>query len=326
MFGWIITILCWLYFTISTASNDFDERFVTWKVQYNKNYNDDIQESNAFNNWKTNLQIVNEQNNNPNNKYTLAMNQFSDLSISEFKHKYTSIYFKNSSMKSSSNPQINIKDLPDSIDWSNETGPVMNQGQEGSSAIITVLQCLQSFYKIYQNESEELSEQELIDCIPSIGPISVDQCWEFIVKNSGLCTEKDYPYKGEKGPCKKSSCTPIDPISSYIDVDAIGNATMLQYALLNGPIVVGVDASNMELYSNGVFNGPCGDSIDHMMLLVGYGVTESGDKYWKLKNSWGESWGMNGYILVCRECKDDVDGECGILEMPSYPVLPSSFD
>ena len=59
------------------------------------------------------------------------------------------------------------------------------------------------------------------------------------------------------------------------------------------------------------------------MLVVGYGEL-SGQKYWKVKNSWGSSWGMDGYVLL--EKGKGQTGECGILSQPSYPVVSASGD
>ena len=73
-------------------------------------------------------------------------------------------------------------------------------------------------------------------------------------------------------------------------------------------------------------DGSCGTSIDHGVLAVGYGVdSSSGQKFWKVKNSWGESWGEDGYVRLCRDCnKNRGKGECCVLCQPSYPVASTS--
>jgi cathepsin L len=64
----------------------------------------------------------------------------------------------------------------------------------------------------------------------------------------------------------------------------------------------------------------CGTNLDHGVLAVGYG-TQSGLDYWKVKNSWGADWGMNGYILLGRGSQYGANGQCGIQMDPSYPVV-----
>jgi len=72
------------------------------------------------------------------------------------------------------------------------------------------------------------------------------------------------------------------------------------------------------LYKSGVLNNTnCGTTLDHAVLAVGYGV-ENGENYWLVKNSWGTSWGENGYIKIAAV---DGQGICGIQMGPLYPVV-----
>lgn len=72
------------------------------------------------------------------------------------------------------------------------------------------------------------------------------------------------------------------------------------------------DANLLQLYSSGVISGDCCTDIDHGVLAVGYGVDDdSGLAYYKIKNSWGESWGEEGFFRIARV--DDGVGECALL-------------
>ena len=72
------------------------------------------------------------------------------------------------------------------------------------------------------------------------------------------------------------------------------------------------------LLFQGIFTGPCSTSLDHAVLIVGYG-SEGGKDYWIVKNSWGTRWGMNGYIHMLRN-NGDSQGICGINMLASYPI------
>jgi cathepsin L len=79
-------------------------------------------------------------------------------------------------------------------------------------------------------------------------------------------------------------------------------------AILISPISVSVDGSNWKSYSSGVFKD-CGDEINHEVLIVG---VVSGN--WKIKNSWGTSWGENGFIYLAG------GNTCGVCTYPGYQV------
>jgi len=65
---------------------------------------------------------------------------------------------------------------------------------------------------------------------------------------------------------------------------------------------------------------PCGTNLDHGVLAVGYGTSEDGIDYYKIKNSWGTTWGEEGYIRLERGGSQE-KGQCGILSTPSYPNM-----
>jgi hypothetical protein len=77
----------------------------------------------------------------------------------------------------------------------------------------------------------------------------------------------------------------------------------LQDSIQSRPTGVSSDATNWSSYRSGIFNN-CGTKLNHDILLVGLTST-----YWKIKNSWGTSWGENGYIRLapgntCGVCAD----------------------
>ncbi|KAM7261974.1 hypothetical protein ACFE04_021051 [Oxalis oulophora] len=132
----------------------------------------------------------------------------------------------------------------------------------------------------------------------------------------------NHEYPNLDGTCnanvKSSSAAKIN---GYQDVPSNNEAALLK-AAAHQPISVAIDASgsDFQFYSKGVFNGECGTELDHGVTVVGYGVEIDGTKYWLVKNSWGSSWGEEGYIKMERNV-DAAQGLCGIAMEPSYPTV-----
>merc|ERR1712167_315708 len=96
----------------------------------------------------------------------------------------------------------------------------------------------------------------------------------------------------------------------------------LATALQKGPVSIAVDAGGLDwqLYFGGIMKWFCGHSLDHGVLLVGYG-TEGTEDYWLVKNSWGASWGEKGYVRIKRDMKEKGPGVCGLQLQPSQPAF-----
>merc|ERR1739845_257996 len=105
---------------------------------------------------------------------------------------------------------------------------------------------------------------------------------------------------------------PKGSVTGFKDVASDSEQAMMS-ALAQQPVSIAIEAdkSVFQLYRSGVLSGTCGTSLDHGVLAVGYG-TESGQDYWLVKNSWGASWGQNGYVKLLRG--KGGSGECGLLK------------
>ncbi|KAK2432176.1 senescence-specific cysteine protease SAG39 [Trifolium repens] len=220
-----------------------------------------------------------------------------------------------------------LAEIPRSFDWRQKGAitPVRNQGQLcGACWAFVTAAAIESAEYIFNNgfnglKLEQLSPQSLIDCVEETrGCEGADVRKAFIwaAKSVGLPEEAEYPYTGIKEPCK------LSPFSFKIDID--GYAVLhsfedsISVAVTRQPVVVEVHVGpDFRAYQGGIFKGPCGNG-SHGLLLVGFGETDEGEKYWILKNSWGENWGEQGYVRMLRDFSED--GLCDINKRVIYPI------
>jgi len=271
------------------------------------------------------------------NTYKMGMNQFGHLTLDEFRKTrfgYRADLRENSTDRSymevdqESLSERSLAGIPDEVDWSKKGAvtPVKNQGSCGSCWSFSTTGGLEGAYFLKTGKLVSFSEQELVSCDKVDQGCNgglMDNADKFIEKAGGLCSEDDYPYVSGSGRSKRcdTSCTPVagSQIKSYFDVPHKESA--LEEAVAKQPVSIAIEADQLafQFYRKGVMTGRCGSNLDHGVLVVGYG-TLNGVKYWKVKNSWGPTWGSNGYILFVRG-KARRGGECGILLSASYPIL-----
>lgn len=185
---------------------------------------------------------------------------------------------------------------------------------------------MEGINQIAHKKLVSLSVQELVDCDTKgedhgcEGGL-MDDAFKFIMQHKGLTSEANYPYREMDGSCDRNEeQSPAAMITGYEDVP-VNNEKALLNAVTHQPISVAIDASGaaMQFYSSGIFTGDCGTELDHGVTAVGYGITAQGTKYWLVKNSWGNSWGEDGYIRMERDTRAK-EGLCGIAKEASYPT------
>jgi hypothetical protein len=294
------------------------QAFFSFVKDFNKQYPTE-EVFDRYNTFKANLELINAHNNGSAD-WKMGVNQFADLSPAEFK-SYLGLRPRDNSYIRSQNVAVEsgVNEAND-IDWVTKGAvtPVKDQAQCGSCWAFSTTGSVEGAVQIATGRLTSVSEQQLVDCAGSSGNQGcngglMDDAFNWIISHKGIGSEASYPYTARDGTCK--DVPSVSTISGYKDVQQ-GSETALATALQGRPVSIAIEAdqSGFQFYKSGVFKGPCGKQLDHGVLLVGQG-TDGGVNYWRVKNSWGASWGDKGYIRM-------VQGQnmCGLANMASYPV------
>jgi C1A family cysteine protease len=330
-----------LFVSIHSVNGSILDRFRAWLDRFEMAVENDILLESMLQKWISNDRFI-ELHNSKNLTYKLGHNQYSAMDSEEYR-KFLELSNLNNAVKMNVAKKYEkalltsaSTNLPDSVDWVSQKAvtPVKDQGQCGSCWSFSTTGALEGAYAIKMGELVSFSEQQLVDCdnrrnggkdMGCNGGL-MDNAFTWIQKNGGLCGELDYPYvsgNGQTTACQ-TTCNIYQEskISKYVDVVPSSDEDMME-ALSLQPVSVAIEADQREfqLYKSGVFTGACGTNLDHGVLAVGYGVLE-GQKFYKVKNSWGTTWGDEGYIYMGRGSEyNKGDGQCGILLSASYPVI-----
>lgn len=329
-----IFYFCSLIFTITSTSisaHILDKNVIEFNnfvIQHDKHYTDE-ESVLKFEIFKNNIEKI-DKHNSENEDWKMSINKFADLTSDEFKEMYINGYKKPKYglLRKQIKIDYSVDDLPSEIDWTlkGAVTEVKDQGQCGSCWAFSTTGSVEGAYFLSTGKLVSFSEQQLVDCAGSYGNQGcngglMEYGFKYI-EDSGICAEQEYGYKAVDGKCAK--CTTITKIESFIDVTP-NNEKALQMAVSLQPISIAIEADQLmfQFYKSGVFTSTCGTKLDHGVLIVGYG-TLNGVDYWKVKNSWGATWGDKGYILLQRNVKSP-SGQCGLAIQPSYPVMSTTY-
>ncbi|XP_064596578.1 procathepsin L-like [Liolophura sinensis] len=315
--------------TAAPFATELDGEWQMFKATYKKVYKPE-EEAKRRAIWEDNvkfIQVHNLQADRGVHTFTVGMNEYGDMSVEEFVQVMNGYKMTNTTRTGSAFiPPSNIA-LPTSVDWRTQgyVTPVKNQRQCGSCWAFSTTGSLEGQHFKKTGSLVSLSEQNLMDCSKKEGNMGcngglMDQAFEYIKKNGGVDTEASYPYKAKNERCRFKAADVGATDTGFSDIKR-GSESELQAAVASeGPISVAIDAGHQsfQLYRSGVYyERKCSSSrLDHGVLAVGYG-SESGSDYWLVKNSWGEQWGQQGYVMMSRNRKNN----CGIATQASFPLV-----
>jgi C1A family cysteine protease len=304
---------------VDTARAEFD----AFIQEHGKVYADETEYAQRFNIFMNNKAKVARMNRAKPAESTVkwGVTKFMDLTQDEFRGLLGTQSTHDDAM-----PEMNVEKygstLPAAYDWrtsSHCVTAVKDQGQCGSCWAFSATEGAESAYCIKTGTLDVLAPQELVSCDTSCDGCNggdLPPAFRYI-ESKGLEAEKSYPYTSgtteKTGTCQYNANAVIATITSWGYATTTKNETAMQVSLVNiSPLSVIVDAESWQFYRGGVVDSNCGTNLDHAVQATGYN-TNSNPPYWIVRNSWGASWGEQGYIYV-----EMFKNMCGIAMEPCY--------
>jgi len=320
-----LLLACFLCATLASTFLTEEEHFASWMAEYGKVYSSEDYPL-KFENFKATKASIAKLNAESDGA-VFGLNHLSDLSEKEFK---ATILMKNPiAVVETGAPQafVSAPNAPQTYDWRDKkvVTAVKNQAQCGSCWAFSATEAIESAWIIsgHANTSIDLSPQQIVDCDTSNSGCNggwPDKAMTYVHKAGGQEGIMHYPYTAKNGACEFASKWVEAKVAAYETATKSKDETTLQTNLLAwGPLSICVDATAWQSYRSGVLTpkqcctGSC--QLDHCVQLVGYDATVA-PGYWIVRNSWAESWGINGYIHL------QMGGNtCALTDHATWPTI-----
>ncbi|ELR14120.1 papain family cysteine protease subfamily protein [Acanthamoeba castellanii str. Neff] len=275
---------------------DAKEQFYAFVGRFNKKYANDNEYQQRLAAFTHNLAQIEAFNAKYGEKTQFGITQFSDMTPTEFKER---VLMKKPGFpvgqgtQASPSPFPTPVVIPKTFDWRNKTGiltPVYDQGDCGSGWAFSVAENLESLWAIaghgcdggISNEGFEVWITIRLGLLvrPSFTVTHHNRYYQSIMNAGGLESAASYPYTAKTDRCSFNSSDIAAKIWGYMLVTRFGSE----------PIMTGFLSYLSPITG-------CGTEFNHCLLAVGYNL-EANPPYWILRNSWGDKWGMKGYMYL----------------------------
>ena len=303
----------------SLYSKHEEQSFLAWMRQTNNMFTGEEYQT-RLGIWMQNKRIVQEHN--KKGTFRIELNHLAHFTPSEYKALLGYKPIKAPAKESKPTDYI----APESIDWRQKgvVNAIKDQAQCGSCWAFSAIQAQESQWAIKTGKLLSLSEQNRVDCVTTCYGCNgglMDAAYDYVINNqNGLfMNEEDYPYTGVDGTCKFDKSKGVTKVTGYRTVIAGSESDLAAKIAQYGPAAIAIDASHwsFQLYSSGIYDeSSCSAyNLDHGVGCVGYGK-EGSVSYWIVRNSWGTSWGENGYIRMIK----DKNNQCGEATEACIPI------
>lgn len=258
------------------------------------------------------------------------MNFLSDSTSEEILSLYLGVKAPQNSQDPESTPMtFSSGSVPEAVDWRTQGAvtPIKNQKSCGGCYSFAVAAALETLNVLRGNPLTEFSMQYLIDCSTTVGNNGckggyVDRAINY-TRDNGIPLNAVYPFINKQGNCTYSPSQSVFQPSGYTKVPK-NKPDLLKNAVAQTAVVALIYASDPTFfqYSSGVIT-ICEGTVNHAVTIVGYNATVPGEgdlpPYWIVKNSWGTSWGEQGYVKIAMGTQNNGTGLCGINQWAYTP-------
>jgi C1A family cysteine protease len=286
--------------------------FAEWMRSFNKQYSSPAIAEQRLGYFAANLKLADERNLQEIEKGGNAVHgvtRFMDQDVEEFKKYF--LGNKAGPAPSDVNTTLLRKIQPPQnkavedgafVNWAGIlTTPVKDQGYCGSCWAFSATEQIESDSMRTLGTDYILSPEQVTQCAPiaqGCGGGWTEVAYGYVHAAGGIETDDAYPYtsyNGVTGTCHVEKSQEVVTVNSFTSISG-GETDMANYVLSTGPLSICLDANNWSTYSGGIMT-VCGQQVDHCVQAVGVDTSSTGG-YWIVRNSWGTSWGEDGYIYL----------------------------